>query len=116
MTREVHKIDATDKVLGRLASEVAVLLRGKHKVSFQPHVDQGDIVNISNVEKMKFTGKKNEQKTYYRHSGYPGGIKSETLQELLDRKPEEVLRKAVFNMLPKNKLRNEMMKRLRFVK
>jgi large subunit ribosomal protein L13 len=116
MQRNVHTIDATDKVLGRLASSIAILLRGKNKISFQPHLDEGDIVNVKNVGKLKVTGNKMEQKVYYRHSGYPGGIKSKQLKDLMNDKPSEVLRKAVYNMLPKNRLRSEMIKRLRFVK
>lgn len=116
MTRKVHKIDLADRALGRVASEIAVLLRGKHKTDFEPHLDRGDIVNVVNVDKLKFTGKKAEQKTYYRHTGYPGGVREEKLYRLFKRRPEEVLRKAVYNMLPKNKLRNQMIKRLRFIK
>ena len=116
ITRKTHKLDATDKVLGRLASEIAVLLRGKHKVDFLPHQDKGDIVEVTNVGKMKLTGKKLEQKVYYRHSGYPGGLKEEKIEDLMQKKPERVLHNAVFHMLPKNKLRAAMIKRLRFVK
>jgi len=116
MQRNVHTIDATGKILGRLASEISILLRGKHKITFQPHKDEGDIVNIKNVKDIAVTGKKMDDKTYYRHSGYPGGIKEIKLKDLMAKKPSEALRKAVFNMLPKNKLRSEMIKRLRFVK
>lgn len=115
ITRKIHKLDATDRVLGRLASEIAVLLRGKHKVEFQPHQDRGDIVEVSNVGKMKLTGKKLEQKVYYRHSGYPGGLREDKAEDLMKKKPERVLHNAVFHMLPKNKLRAEMIKRLRIV-
>jgi len=111
--RKIHKIDATDKVLGRLASEIAVLLRGKHKVDFQPNQDRGDIVEVSNAGEMKFTGRKLEQKKYHHHSGYPGGIKEESLSDLIKDNPEKVLKNAVVHMLPNNKLRSEMIKRLR---
>ena len=113
MQRETHKIDATDQVLGRLATKIVLLLRGKHKVTWQPHIDGGDIVEVSNVLKIKLTGKKFEDKIYYRHTGYPGGIRSTNPKKLQDEKPGEILRKAVYNMLPKNRLRAPMMKRLR---
>ena len=116
MKREIHKIDATGKVLGRLASEIALLLRGKGKVTFQPHLDEGDFVEVTNAEKIKVTGKKIEQKIYYRHSGYPGGLKEETLKKKLVDDPTFVLRNAVVHMLPKNTLRKEMIKRLKFIK
>ena len=115
MKRELHKIDATDKVLGRLASEIAVLLRGKHKVEFQPHMDLGDIVEVTNYDKVKLTGKKLEEKVYYHHSGYIGGMKSATAKKKLETDPSFLLRNAVFHMLPTNKLRNGMIKRLKFV-
>lgn len=111
-----HEIDARGRVLGRLATEVATLLRGKHKVDFDYYKDQGDKVNILNVDKIKLTGKKLEQKVYYHHTGYPGGLKSENLSDVMVKDPAEVLRRAVFNMLPKNKLRQHMMKRLTFKK
>ncbi len=111
--RQTHKLDATDQAPGRLASEVAQLLVGKHKPEYVPHVDMGDIVQIENVDKMKPTGKKLEQKEYIRHTGYPGGIKRATMQKVWDTKgPGEVLRRTVKNMLPKNKLQKERMKRL----
>ena len=114
MERENHKIDASGKVLGRLASEVAVLLRGKHKPDFAPHKDMGDFVIIKNIESLKFTGKKMEQKKYFRHSGFLGGVRLVPLKELFKENPAEVLRKAVYGMLPKNKLRPKMIKRLKF--
>lgn len=114
MERKIHTIDATGKVLGRLAVQIAILLRGKHKPDFVLNKDAGDIVILRNVEKIKFTGRKPDQKIYYHHSGYLGGMKQKTLQKLFETKPSEVLRKAVFGMLPKNKLRAEMIKRLRF--
>ena len=115
MNRNVHKIDATGKTLGRLATQVAVLLRGKDKVTYQPNQDQGDFVHISNVGEMKITGKKLEQKKYYRHSGYPGGIKEVNLQTKMEKDPKFVLRNAVMHMLPDNKLRSCMIKRLVFI-
>ncbi len=110
--RKHHKIDATDKAVGRLASHIAVLLRGKNKPEFQPNVDRGDIVEVTNVDKLKFTGKKLEQKKYYRHSGYPGGIKETKMSELQEKNPGKILENAVKNMLPNNKLRRTMLKRL----
>ncbi len=115
-TIKTHQIDASGKILGRLASEIAVLLRGKHKVDFSYHLNQGDRVVVSNVEKMKVTGRKLKQKIYYRHSGYPGGLKERTLEEMMKKDPAEVLRLAVYRMLPKNKLRDKMIKRLTFKK
>lgn len=112
--REKHKIDASGRSPGRLASEIVTLLRGKNKPSFEPHRDCGDIVVVENAESMKFTGKKLEQKKYYRHSGYPGGLKEKSLEEIAENKPEEVLRRAVIGMLPKNKLRKKQIKRLKF--
>ena len=114
--RQTHTIDADGKVLGRLATQVAVLLRGKHKTDFAPYKDEGDIVIIKNVEKLKFTGKKFDNKIYFRHTGYLGGLKQQTLKELYKRSPSEVLRKAVWGMLTKNKLRPRQIKRLKFEK
>jgi large subunit ribosomal protein L13 len=110
--RDTHKIDASGKSVGRLASEVAQLLRGKGKVDFTPQVDNGDFVVVKNAKEAVFTGKKLEQKKYYRHSGYPGGLKVTNLNELMEKDPAEAIRKAVFNMLPNNRLRNDMFKRL----
>ena len=114
MKREIHTIDATGKVLGRLATEIAVLLRGKHKPDFVPYKDMGDFVVVKNVDKIKVTGKKIEKKKYYRHSGYLGGLKEIPLKKLFEKNPAEVLRKAVWGMLPNNKLRPEQIKRLKF--
>ncbi|MBF0302700.1 MAG: 50S ribosomal protein L13 [Desulfamplus sp.] len=97
-------IDAKDKVLGRVASEVAARIRGKNNPLFTPHADTGDWVIIINADKVRLTGNKLDQKRYYRHSGYMGGIKSVTARELLEKKPEELLKKAVRGMLPKNPL------------
>ena len=113
MKRETHTIDAANKVLGHLAVEIAVLLRGKNKPDFEPNKDIGDFVIVKNVDRIKFTGKKLEQKTYYHHSGFLGGLKKTPLKKLFEKNPDEVLRKAVFGMLPANKLRAEQIKRLR---
>ncbi|WP_308113541.1 50S ribosomal protein L13 [Kineosporia corallincola] len=102
--RRWHVIDASDVVLGRLATQAAVLLRGKHKPTFAPHVDTGDFVIIINADKVALTGNKREQKKAYRHSGYPGGLRSVTYTELLDKNPERAVEKAVRGMLPKNSL------------
>ncbi len=97
-------VDAEGKVLGRLATEIAALLRGKKKPQFTSHLDTGDFVVVINAEKIKVSGRKLDQKTYYSHSLYPGGLKEEVLKDLLNRKPEEVIKKAVWGMIPKNKL------------
>ena len=111
--RTTHKLDATGKAPGRLASEIAQLLIGKHKPEYQPHIDNGDKVEVDNVDKMVPTGKKMAQKEYIRHTGYPGGIKRVLMQKMWDTKgPAEVLRRTVKNMLPKNKMQKERMKRL----
>ncbi|MBT7553393.1 50S ribosomal protein L13 [bacterium] len=112
MERTTHQIDATDKVLGRLASELAVLLQGKNKATYQPHTDCGDIVEVSNVAKVKITGNKLNTKVYYRNTGYPSGIRTTKLSDLMANDPGEALRKTIYNMLPKNKLRPNMLKRL----
>jgi large subunit ribosomal protein L13 len=102
--RSWHVIDASDIVLGRLAAQVAVLLRGKHKPIFAPHVDTGDFVIVINASKVALTGNKARDKMAYRHSGYPGGLRATPYGDLLATRPEEVIRKAVRGMLPKNKL------------
>ena len=102
--RTWHVIDATDVVLGRLASQVATLLRGKHKATFAPHVDNGDFVIVVNADKVALTGNKREQKLAYRHSGYPGGLRAVPYSELLAKKPERAVEKAVRGMLPKTSL------------
>lgn len=114
--REKHVIDATDKVLGRLAAEIVILLRGKRKPTFVLYHDVGDIVSIQNVGKMKITGRKLEQKKYYHHTGYLGGLKTKLMKDVFEKKPEEVLKLAVYGMLPKNKLRAKQIKRLKFEK
>ena len=108
-----YVVDATDCTLGRLASEVAKVLRGKNKPEFTPHVDTGDYVIVVNAEKIKVTGKKLDQKIYYRHSEYVGGMKESTLRELLAKKPERVIELAVKGMLPKNRLARHMLKKLK---
>jgi large subunit ribosomal protein L13 len=106
-------VDANGKTLGRLATQIADVLRGKRKPEYTPHIDTGDFVVVVNAEKIHVTGDKLAQKTYYRHSGYPGGIKSRTLGEMLDRKPEEVIRKAVKGMLPRNRLTRQQLTKLK---
>jgi large subunit ribosomal protein L13 len=105
-------IDAKDKILGRLASQVAYRIRGKHNPLFTPHVDTGDWIVVINADKIQMTGNKMEQKTYYRHSGYVGGIRSVTAKELMEKKPEELIKKAVKGMLPKNRLGRKLCKKL----
>jgi large subunit ribosomal protein L13 len=108
-----YLIDASGKVLGRLASEIANILRGKNKAIFSPHVDTGDFVIVVNAEKVRLTGDKLHGKVYYHHSGYPGGLKAISAEKLLIKKPEELLRRAVKGMLPKNKLGNKVFKKLK---
>ncbi len=111
--RKWYVVDADGKVLGRLASEIAKLLRGKHKPYYQPDVDCGDFIVVVNAEKIRVTGRKLDQKIYYRHSNYPGGLKERNLRWMLENKPEEVIRLAVKRMLPKNRLGHRMLKRLK---
>lgn len=111
--RNWHLFDARGEVLGRLATKIAQLLMGKNKPSFVPWQDGGDYVVVTNVARLKVSGRKDKQKIYYRPTGFPGGLKKETLGKLRERKPEEIIRRAVFNMLPKNKLRKGRMGRLR---
>ncbi|HEX5197009.1 MAG TPA: 50S ribosomal protein L13 [Gaiellales bacterium] len=106
-------VDADGQILGRLATEIADTLRGKNKPAYTPHVDTGDFVIVVNAEKVRVTGKKLDQKIYYRHSGYPGGLRERTLAEQLARRPEEVIRKAVKGMLPKNKLAAAQLRKLK---
>ena len=110
--RKWYVIDATDLVLGRLSTEAAVLLRGKHKPTFTPHVDCGDYVIIVNAEKVVLTGNKLDDKMYYRHSGYPGGLKSRTAKRMLELQPQKVLEKSIRGMLPKNRLGEDMYRKL----
>lgn len=113
VTRQWHVIDASDVVLGRLASQVAVLLRGKHKPYFASHVDTGDFVVVINAGKIALTGSKREQKLAYRHSGFPGGLRSTSYVELLDKRPELAVEKAVKGMLPHTTLGRQMVKKLK---
>lgn len=112
MKKSWHLIDAKDQILGRLATKIARLLTGKDKVEYVPYLDVGDYVVVINARDVATTGKKERQKVYYRHSGYPGGLKAETLRELRKRRPEEIIRRAVKGMLPKNKLQKSMLRRL----
>jgi large subunit ribosomal protein L13 len=113
ITREWYLVDAEGKTLGRLATQIADTLRGKRKPQYTPHVDTGDFVIVVNAEKIQVTGNKLDQKRYYRHSGYPGGLRSRTLREQLDRRPTEVLRVAVKGMLPKNRLARQQLTKLK---
>ena len=113
ITRSWHVIDATDVVLGRLATHVATLLRGKHKPTFAPHVDTGDFVIVINADKLALTGQKRDKKIAYRHSGFPGGLKSTTYEDLLTTNPERAVEKAVKGMLPHNKLGRQQLKKLK---
>jgi large subunit ribosomal protein L13 len=106
-------VDAAGLTLGRLATQIADALRGKNKPEYTPHVDTGDFVVVINAEKIAVTGKKRAEKRYYRHSGYPGGLKSRTLQEMLDRRPEQVIRLAVKGMLPRNRLARRQITKLK---
>jgi large subunit ribosomal protein L13 len=113
LRREWHVIDATDVVLGRLATHAATLLRGKHKPTFAPHMDNGDFVIVVNAGKVALTGNKRQTKVAYRHSGYPGGLKAVRYDELLDRRPERAIELAVKGMLPHNKLGRRLIKKLK---
>ncbi|GAA4417768.1 50S ribosomal protein L13 [Georgenia halophila] len=113
VTKSWYVIDATDVVLGRLATQVAALLRGKHKPTFAPHVDNGDFVIIINADKVALTGNKREKKIAYRHSGYPGGLKTKSYTELLERFPERAVEKAVRGMIPKNSLGRAQLSKLK---
>jgi large subunit ribosomal protein L13 len=111
--RNWYVVDAEAQTLGRLATQIADTLRGKNKAAYTPHIDTGDFVVVVNAEKVRVTGQKLDQKLYYRHSGYPGGLRSRTLREQLERRPEEVLRKAVKGMLPKNRLAAAQLRKLK---
>jgi large subunit ribosomal protein L13 len=106
-------VDATGQTLGRLATQIADTLRGKRKPEYTPHCDTGDFVIVVNAERISVTGRKREQKRYYRHSGYPGGLRSRTLAEMLERRPEEVIRHAVKGMLPRNRLGRAQLRKLK---
>jgi large subunit ribosomal protein L13 len=110
---EWRVVDAENKTLGRMASQVANLLMGKHKAIYAPHIDTGDYIVVINAAKVTVTGKKAEQKIYYRHSGYPGGLKSPTFKEMFDKHPTRVIEHAVRGMLPKNRLGRAMFKKLK---
>lgn len=112
-THDWYVVDAADKTLGRLASEIAKRLRGKHKPIYTPHVDTGDFIIVINANKVKVTGNKTKDKIYYSHSGYPGGIKEITFEKLLAKKPERVIEMAVKGMLPKNPLGRAMYRKLK---
>lgn len=111
--RKWYVVDAEGQTLGRLATELAVLLRGKHKPQYTPHIDTGDFVVVVNADKVVVTGRKAEQKVYRRHTGYPGGLKTTSYETMMQRKPAEVLRKAVFGMMPKNRLARQQVKKLK---
>jgi large subunit ribosomal protein L13 len=113
VVRDWYLVDATDKVLGRLATQIAIRLRGKHKPEYTPHVDTGDHIVIVNAAKIRVTGDKMNQKKYYRHTGYPGGIKETVLSDELENNPERVIERAVKGMLPKNSLGRTMFRKLR---
>jgi large subunit ribosomal protein L13 len=113
VTRDWYLADVDSKVLGRVATEIANVLRGKNKPTFTPSVDTGDFVIVVNCEKIALTGKKLADKVYYSHSSYPGGLKEITAAKLIEKKPEELLKKAVKGMLPKNKLARHMLKKLK---
>ena len=114
--RELKTIDASTKTAGRIASQIAVWLIGKHKVSYQPQIDGGDLVKVLNVSQMKFSGKKLTKKVYHRYTGYPGGIITTSMKELYAKNPKKLLWKMVYDMLPKNRLRSRRIKRLTFAK
>jgi len=111
--RKTHTLDASKFTLGRLATEAATLLRGKNKTTFRPNIDGGDFVNIINATKVKFTGNKFTQKKYFWHTFYPGGVKNPTIKELFEKNPAKVVWKAVWGMLPKNRTRKRIIKRLK---
>ncbi|MDD2731876.1 MAG: 50S ribosomal protein L13 [Candidatus Pacebacteria bacterium] len=113
MKRETYTIDADGKVLGRLSADIAVLLRGKNKPDFMPNKDSGAFVVVKNISKVKITGRKIDKKVFYRHTGYLGGLKKTPLKKMLENNPKQVLKRAVFGMLPKNKLRAKQIKRLK---
>ncbi len=113
--RSWYEADASKFTLGRLATRVATILRGKHKASFTPHMDVGDFVVIKNAEKIGFTGRKLKQKMYHKFSGYPGGLRTKSLETRMETEPEKVIRDAVYNMVDKNRLRKHILRRLKVV-
>lgn len=110
--RKLHKIDAAGQTVGRLSTKIATILRGKNKPEYEPQADYGDIVEVTNIRELKFTGKKLDQKEYYHYSGYLSGLKTKKMSEILVKDPGDVLRRAVKQMLPSTRLRDQMMKRL----
>jgi len=112
MERKTQTIDATNKILGRLAADIAFILQGKNKTDYVPYLDTGDDVIVTNISKIYLSGKKKETKKYYHYSGYPGGLKETSYKKLVERDPVEAFRRAVYGMLPKNKLRKKMLNRL----
>ncbi|MFH1412840.1 MAG: 50S ribosomal protein L13 [bacterium] len=110
--RKTQIFDAAEQTVGRLSTKIAIALRGKDKPEFQPHLDIGDIVEVTNVDRLKFTGKKLEQKKYYHYSGYPGGLKETKMSDVFKNDPGDILKRAVRKMLPDNRLRKDMLKRL----
>jgi len=115
LEKKVQKIDATGISAGRLSTKIAVFLMGKNKAAYSPQTDCGDIVEVNNVDSLKWTGKKLDSREYIHFSGYPGGIKRKKVSDVYKNDPEEVVKRTVFNMLPKNKLRQRLMKRIKFV-
>jgi large subunit ribosomal protein L13 len=115
IAKKIYTIDASNRVLGRLAVQVAALLRGKNDPGYLPYIDIGNIVIVKNIKKIKITGKKSDQKKYYHHSGYLGGLKTTPYKKLFEKNPSEVLRKAVWGMMPKNSLRENQIKKLKIV-
>ena len=113
ITQEWYLVDAQDRILGRIATQIANILRGKNKPVFTPYADAGDFVIVTNAEKVRLTGKKLENKCYYRHTGYPGGLKTRTAQEVLTKRPEDLILLAVKGMLPKNRLGRKLIKKLK---
>ncbi len=111
--RKWHVIDAEDKTLGRLASEIARILRGKNKPQYTPHIDTGDFVVVVNADRVKVSGRKADQKLYRHHTGYPGGLREVSYERMMDRKPTEILRKAVWGMIPKTRLGRRQFKKLK---
>ena len=116
MVKKWHLVNAENKTLGRLSTKISSILMGKNKAQYTPHNDLGDYIVVINAEKVKVTGNKDIQKKYYRHSGYPGGLKSSTFSEIIEKNPEDIILKAVKGMLPKNKLSNSMISKLKVYK
>ena len=112
INRKIVEIDATDQAVGRVATQVSMALQGKNKADYQQYLDGGDIVVVKNAGKVKFTGRKLAQKDYYHHTMYPGGLKTTSMKKVFERDPADVMKRAVFGMLPKNKVRDKMIKRL----